>query len=288
MRKRSGPSSSTPLASILFSLVLLWPVPCLAAETPGGSVAAQFQKAEQLENTSQSAEAVKVYQQIITASPGSEDAFKAYRQLTCTLVSMNDLAQARSTVEKMLSEFARHARLPHAVHEVVETCARASKAGTIGQVYQEVLASGQAGSQAIWLQMGMALAQVYLKDQKAAEAAVQRLVTEYAADSRVAEAVNQVAWGYRRLKEEDKARILYRYVATQWPNKDRAVIALRGVALCSLALNDQAGAEAALALVNRKRIGAVGVFDKVVRPVAIGVGQVSRDVRVDRARAEMC
>ena len=55
-----------------------------------------------------------------------------------------------------------------------------------------------------------------------------------------------MAWGYRRLKEEDKARILYRYVATQWPNKDRAVIALRGVALCSLALNDQAGAEAAL------------------------------------------
>lgn len=207
---------------------------------------AQLEQAQTYTNSGQYEQAEGIYQQIVTDYPGTEYAFKAQKNLPFLYIAMDQQPEAEAALQKLLTDFSEHQYLPHAVHKIAEQCCKLEKGDTVRQLYQNVLDNQPQSEQAIWLQMGLALSDIYVGDDNAAEAAIDELIVQFFEDNWSAEAVGQIAWSYRILKKYERAKQLYQYVVDNWAYKERAIFSQRGVALCNIALGDETAAWAAI------------------------------------------
>jgi tetratricopeptide (TPR) repeat protein len=162
------------------------------------------------------------------------------------LVATDRLPQAQEAVEQLLTKSAGHERLPHALHEIMDQAKASGKTLEVGQIYQSILTARTGQPQAIWLKMGIAIANAHLGSDQAAESALQDIIDHHRSDEHSTEALGQVAWAYRKLDQQDKARRVYQYVVDNWPKRDRTIFSQRGFILCSIALDDQPAASAAV------------------------------------------
>ncbi len=208
-------------------------------------VVAQFKQARIDIKNGQYEQAEQIYWQIATDNPGTDDALKAQKNLVCLYIADDNQPWAQAALEQLLADFATHERLPHTIHAIAEESSELGKASTARQLYQSVLASDPASDQAIWLQMGIGISNAYLGNDTGADAAIQELITRFSADSRVLEAVGQIAWSYRKQQEHEIARVLYQYIIDIWPDGERAIYSQRGIVLTSIALGEFSRAEAA-------------------------------------------
>jgi len=208
-------------------------------------IPAQFKQARTYEEERQYEQAEQIYWQIATDHPGTDDALKAQKNLVCLYIADDNQPWAQAALEQLLADFATHERLPDTIHAIAEESSELGKAGQARQLYQSVLASDPASGQAIWLHMGLAISDILLGNDNAAWTSIETLLSGFTADERCAEAVGQVAFCYRKLEEYENARMLYQHVVDSWPNKPRAIFSQRGIVLVSIALGDDAEAEAA-------------------------------------------
>lgn len=213
--------------------------------------AADFKKAQELLLAHQYSAAEQAYQVVLKEiDPNKPDdlklAFDARRKLPLIYLATDRQADAQVAVQQLLAKHYDHSRLPHAIHEIVEGAKELNKTLQIGQVYQNILATNPKHSQAIWLKMGIAIANVHLNNDEAVNSALQNIITQHTDDDRAAEALGQTAWAYRKLQQHGKARTVYQYVVNNWPKKDRAVFSQRGIILCSIELDDKAATNTGL------------------------------------------
>jgi len=211
----------------------------------------EMEEAEKLYEAGNYSQAEEKYQNVINnADPDKPEdielVFQARRKLPLVYLATDQQSQAQISLQQLLTNHANHQRLPHAIHEIVEQAKKIDKTLQAGQVYQSILEAQPKHPQAIWLKMGIAITNAHLGNDEAVDSTLQNIITKNADDNRAAEALGQTAWAYRKLKQEAKARNVYKYVVDSWPNKDRAIFSQRGLVLCSIALGDQAGADAAI------------------------------------------
>jgi len=189
-------------------------------------------------------QAETLYNSVIADRPGSEEAFTARRKLVALDIVQDKVAEANAGLGAMMSEYAAHERLPHAVHEIAEAASKEGKGQSIRQVFQNALDSRSSGDSAIWLQFGVALSNVYMKNETAVAEGLARLVEKHGQDMRTAEAVGQLAWAYRKTGDPAAAMSLYRLVVKRWPDADRAIFSQRGIVLAHIELGELDEAEA--------------------------------------------
>ena len=235
----------------MFKAVGLFLLILTAAQVAFADAGADLKQAEGFYKAGQYAKAEQIYQDVLNkADPNKPDelelAFNARRKLPCVYLVMDRQPQAQAGVEQLLAKHPGHERLPHAIHEIVEQAKKLEKMPRIRQVYQDILAAQPGHPQEVWLKMGIAIANAHLNNDEAVSSTLQNIIAQDAGDDRAAEALGQTAWAYRKLNQQDKARKVYQYVVDNWPKKDRAIFSQRGIVLCSIAMGDQAGAEAGL------------------------------------------
>ena len=63
---------------------------------------------------------------------------------------------------------------------------------------------------------------------------------------RAAEAVGQVGWAHRKIKDFANARPLHQHVVEHWPDNERAIYSQRAIIFCDLALRDWAHADVSI------------------------------------------
>ncbi|MHC4424458.1 MAG: tetratricopeptide repeat protein, partial [Planctomycetota bacterium] len=170
-------------------------------------VSAQFEQAETFEKQGQYEQAEQIYRQIAADYPGSDDALTAQKNLTCLYIADDNQEQAGAAFGKLLDEFAEHEKLPGAIHKIAEQSHKLAKADKAILLCQHFMAIKP--EQAIWLHMGMVISNIMLEDNDFAWAAVEKLLSDFSADRRCAEAIGQTAWTYRELKQYENARSLY-------------------------------------------------------------------------------
>jgi TolA-binding protein len=193
----------------------------------------------------QYAQAEPVYRKVLQSDPNNaEAAYQASKMLARILVATDRLEQVQETIEQLLTQSGGHERLPHALHEILDQARTSGKTLQVGQVYHTILERQPDQAQAIWLKMGIVIADVHLGNDQAVESALQNILDHHRSDARSTEAFGQVAWAYRKLDQQTKARRVYQWVVDNWPTRDRTVFSQRGVVLCSVALDDQAAAAA--------------------------------------------
>jgi tetratricopeptide (TPR) repeat protein len=206
--------------------------------------------AEKLYEAGKYSQAEQGYQNIINkADPNkSEDfelAFQARKKLPLVYLAMDQQSQAQAAVQQLLTKNHDHEQLPQAIHEIVEQAKELSKTLQAGQIYQNILQIQPKHPQAIWLKMGIAIANVHLSNDEAVNATLQNIIAQDSGDERAAEAFNQTALAYRKLNKYAKARNVYQFVVDNWPNMDRAIFSQQGLVLCNIDLDDQAAADTA-------------------------------------------
>lgn len=214
-------------------------------------VAGDLKQAEELYEAGQYAQAEQLYQTVITrADPNrpeeAEMAFNARRKLPVLYLATDRQSQAQAAVRQLLARHADHERLPHAVREIVEQAKDADRALQAGQVYQSILAAQPEHPQAIWLKMGVAITNVHLDNDEAAESTLEDIIARHGGDQWAAEALAQTGWAYDKLKDYAKARPLYEYVADNWPDKPRAIYAHTALVRNCIYLKDKEAAQARL------------------------------------------
>ena len=100
--------------------------------------------------------------------------------------------------------------------------------------------------------MGMAIASVHLAEDQAVDAVLQNIIAQHAQDERAAEALNHIAWAYRKLQRYNEALTIYQYVVNNWPQKDRVIFTLQSIAICQVRLGDRQAADATLEVMLQK------------------------------------
>jgi len=234
------------MRKILFVWLIAVLLPVLTpAQAALADTAADLKQAEGLCKAGQYAQAEPICRKILQSDPNNaEGVYQAGKMLARILVAMDRPPQAQEAIEQLLARSANHARLPHALQEILDQAKASGKTLQVGQIYESILESAPGQAQAVWLKMGIAIANAHLGNDQAVESALQDIIDHHRSDDRSTEALGQVAWAYRKLDKQDKARRVYQYVVDTWPKRDRTIFSQRGVVLCSIALDDQPAASA--------------------------------------------
>jgi tetratricopeptide (TPR) repeat protein len=214
------------------------------AQSVLADVAADLQQAEGLYRKGQHAQAEQLYKNILSSEADDPEAvYQAARMLPRIYLATGRPSQVQTAVEQLLAKSARHERLPHALHEIVEQAKGLNKTLEAGQIYQKILSARPNHAQAIWLRMGIAIANVYLGDEQAVEAGVQEIVGRHSSNQWAAEALAQTGWAYDKLEQYERARPLYEYIVENWSDKPRAIHAHTALVRDCIFLGDEQAAQ---------------------------------------------
>jgi len=173
------------------------------------------------------AEAVEMYKYIVTNHGDNPEAIGAQARLVKVYISLDDELAANQVSDELPAKFAGSSELSSRVCEVADCFHRFGKFEKAKQLYQRVteMALSVEDEYAICAQKGMATAAIRLGDSAGAESAITKLKTDFAVNSRLAQALNDVAGEYRETNEFDKAGELYKYVISNWPDGEEALFA---------------------------------------------------------------
>jgi tetratricopeptide (TPR) repeat protein len=233
---------------IMYVIVFLMGV--LPVVSARASVGADLSQAEGQYKAGQYAQAERSYLMVVQQADRNkageaEAAFNARKKLALVYIATDRLPQARDAVEQLLSRYAQSESLPRAIHEIVEGSEPLYKLAQVRQLYQDMVAARPGDSRAMWLKMGMAIASVHLTDDQATDATIESIIAQHGSDARAAEALDQIAWAWRNLRQYSKALSIYQYVVDNWPEKRRVAFAQHGIVMCQLGLGNPKEADAA-------------------------------------------
>ena len=173
-------------------------------------VLAQFEQAQTYEEQRQYGQAEQIYQQIVTDHPGTDDALKAQKNLAILYVGWDRQPEAETALLELLGNFSQHEAIATVVTHVADTYRKFAKHASAGELYKYVIANWPQDEHAMWSQMGLAISNTCLADEQGAEAAFDKLCSEYSGHEPLGRAICLVADNYRRLERNEKASELYR------------------------------------------------------------------------------
>lgn len=256
-------------------LFLFGVVSCLTA---GGAcfgqtadTAALLKQAEQLKRDDQYEQAEAIYQQIIEASAGTEDALAGQRELTCFYISTNRQAKAATAYQKMLEDFEGFEGLPTAVMEVADEFRDNKRYSEALGVYQEVLKQWPSSEVGLQAQRGVVQANILLGDESNAQAAFDEMVSEYGRHSGIAEAIYSIGRCFGKTGKYERAVEFFEYVEQNWPASQMVVWSKMGSVVAGAGLDSNSAVEAAMG-----KLQARGISVADARVVVLHLGDFCR------------
>jgi len=122
----------------------------------------------------------------------------------------------------------------------------ALNAEQVSKLYHHGAKSVSSTQEDIWSQVHSAISSIERGDVTAAEAVIERLLSESSQDKDIAPAVLQVAESLRKLGKSQKANELYQHVVRNWPNSSCALLLQTQTANLALERSDNPGLESAI------------------------------------------
>jgi tetratricopeptide (TPR) repeat protein len=164
-------------------------------------------------------------------------------------ILMGDEIGAQAAMNKLLSSFVDGTHIAKAVDDVADDYDKAGQYEKALQWHQYVVDHWPGDERALEAQKGVVISNIALGNQVAAQAAVDKLISDFKINAKeIAEAIDNVADEFRHNKmgKYTTAKQLYQYISTSWPTADYAVEAQSDVVRCSVLLGDEAGARSAI------------------------------------------
>jgi len=135
-----------------------------------------------------------------------------------------DYEAADLVVDKLFAKFSEQPALARELYHLTEAFGKAGKYDKTVRLYQYFLDKQPGDEQAILAQQGLAIAYIELGDEAAAQAAIDKLLTDFSGHKRIAEAVYELGLYYYRAKKFDKAFQLHQYNVEHFSRDDKHTI----------------------------------------------------------------
>jgi len=226
------------VSSVLLGLVILATTAQDLAHT-----SAQPQQADTLAKNAQFNHAEATYLQIVAESPGTDDAFEAQENLTCLYVTSGKEPQAQAALEQLLAQFSGHEGIAAAVTHVADAYRDSEKHERACELYEYVIANWPNDEHALWSQMDIVISNACLGNESAADAAFEKLCTQYSGHDLLPKAVCFVADNYRKLEKHQIARDVYQCALANSPDAEVALWSHMGLAISNIWLGDEDAAQ---------------------------------------------
>jgi tetratricopeptide (TPR) repeat protein len=194
----------------------------------------QYEKARQL------------YQYVVDNWPQADYAMWSQKSLATSNIQLGDDPNADAAIERLLANFSQHKQIANAVNMLAGECSVLKKYEKARRLYQYFIENFPDNKLAIWAQQGVAISNIKLRDDDAAQDAVEKLLTDFSEHKQIAKAVNKAADHYRWSGRYEESRWLYQYVVDNWPQADYAMWSQKSLAASNMRLGDDPNADAAI------------------------------------------
>ncbi len=206
-------------------------------------LSAQFKEAEEYVKTGNHAEAEKIYQDIITSYGGTSDGLRAQQKLTVLYVAWGKQTDAQVILENLLTQYSQHELLPEAVTKVGDAYRKAENYTKAAELHRYVVDRWPNNEFAFWSQMDLVMCSEALRDVAGAQAAFEKLCTQYSGHQLMPKAICFLGDDYRRRGQHARAMELYGQVLSNWPKAEDALWSQMGLAISNLGLGDYIAAQ---------------------------------------------
>ena len=192
---------------------------------------ANFQKARQC------------YQYIADQWPDADHAAEAQAGVVRASILMRDKIGAQAAMNKLLSSFASSTHVAKAVDNVADEYRKAGQYENARQWHKYVVDHWPQDEHAIEAQKGVVISNIILGDQTAAQAAADKLLSDFSSNTeKIAAAIDNVADAYEDEDNYNKAFEYYEMVLDRWPNSKRTIGTFITLAKLKMKIGDDAGA----------------------------------------------
>ena len=182
----------------------------------------------------QHARALELYGQVLSNWPKAEDALWSQMGIAISHLGLGDYSTAQNAINKLRDTFSEDKRIPTAACLIGDAYRKLNRYKQAVELYKYVADSWPNAEYALWSQMGLAISSLNIGDFEAATSAVNKLCADFSKDERISTAACMVADEYRRLSKHDKARELYQYVVSNWPNTEYSLRSQMGLAITNI------------------------------------------------------
>ena len=191
------------------------------------------------------AEADGLCETIIERWPNTDEAFFSRRILACSLIHKGQLDIANAATDKLVSDYASHPGIPKAVHGIAMQYLAAGQYSRAEQLCRMVIDNWPESNQVIKSRQTIAKSLIQQGDFAGAEAATDRLVSDYSSRPNIAFAIRDIADEFRWAKHHTGAAKYYRAVPENWPDAKEVLWCQKWLACSLIQQGDFSGAEAA-------------------------------------------
>jgi tetratricopeptide (TPR) repeat protein len=202
--------------------------------------------ADQYRAVNRHKEAAVLYEYVVNNWPGAEHTLWSQMGLAISNLWLGKEELAQQATQKLLADFAKDPRVSRAVCWLADEFRKRGNCGSASTLYQYVLENWPESEHALWSRMGLAMCNLWMGNSDSASAAADKLLTDYAKDSRQAVAVCLLADEYRKMEQHAKARELYSYVVKTWPDTEHAMWSQMGLAISCVRLGEDTQAQSAI------------------------------------------
>ncbi len=203
----------------------------------------EFEQAETYEKQGNHRGAEDIYKTIVKDYAGSDQSLEAQKKLIMLHTSREELQEAKAAFDELVKSFSGHKLIPGTVYRIAEHATRQDEHEMASQLYQYIVDNWPNQYYEIWAQSGVVISNIALGNMKGAEAAVDRLLTDFYENDGIAATIYDIAYQYKRFEEYERARQLYQYVLDTWPKCPYITWSKVGLAQSNIGLGDTITAE---------------------------------------------
>jgi tetratricopeptide (TPR) repeat protein len=209
-------------------------------------VSEQLERADDYWDDREHEQAEAIYKEVMADANYVDEALLAHERLTMLYVELGRDQEAETTYQELLTNFAGHEGLAKAVDHVADAYRQSEKHEKARELYQHVVDNWPGAEHAIESQKGVAISNIRLEDETAAQTAIDKLIADFSDSDDITEVVREIANEYPELEKYEKSVELYNRVASNCLGAEHAVWSLMSAAVASVAVEDESGAEAAI------------------------------------------
>jgi len=195
-----------------------------------------------------------VYSEIVRRYPDHWRARKARLRLAqmdiVSLADSGDAGAAQAGIDKLIADFAGQSELPSFLYQIAAKFKTRKEYYQARDVYQRIAREYPEtphGDRArLDIRKMEILSFIHSGEDAAAQAAIEKLATDFSEHNEIAKTLNGIGYNYRRLKKYEESKRVYQLVIDTWPSNPGAIAAKKGVILCNVGLGDHAGVQAGI------------------------------------------
>jgi len=188
-------------------------------------------------------QANRLYKHVVENWPKAEHALWAQADLIKSYLAQDNDASADAAVEKLLTNFNDNPLIARVVWDTGQYYRELKKYEMANKLYQHIVKTWPKAEHAVWAQADLIKSYLALADDPNAEAAVNKLITDFSWSEYAARAIHDTAWEYRKLGNYGRADELDKYVIDHWPQDVQAMWAKMDMAKTDIGLGNYTAAD---------------------------------------------